>query len=257
MNLEMNFEQTFSLTGHRVLITGATSGLGFAIAKCCLAAGADVIITGRSKKKLNTALDMLPDAKGALLEITDTTSIKDFSAEVEADFGPVSVLVNNAGTTVKKTIREMSVDEFQHVLNVHVTGAFAVTQAFLPQIERNDRGSILFLASMSSFLGIPNVTGYAAAKSAYVGLIRSLATELGPTKTRVNGIAPGWFDTPLFRGATANDPERLAKIMSRIPAMKLGNPENVGWAAVFLASQAAAYTTGHVLTVDGGALHGF
>ena len=116
---------------------------------------------------------------------------------------------------------------------------------------------MLFTASMSSFLGIPFCTGYAASKAAYVGMVRSFATELAPQGVRVNGVAPGWIDTPLFRFATSKDPARLQKIMGRIPMDKVGDPEDIGWAMAYLASDAARYVNGHILVVDGGALHGF
>jgi gluconate 5-dehydrogenase len=110
---------------------------------------------------------------------------------------------------------------------------------------------------MSSFLGIPNVIGYSAAKSAYVGMVRALSTELAPKSIRVNGIAPGWVDTALSRTALSTDPERKAKVIGRIPMGRMGDTEDIGWAAAFLTSQAARYVTGQILAVDGGALHGF
>ena len=252
------FPNVFSLAGHRALVTGGASGLGLAVARCFVAAGADVIIAGRDQEKITAALAELGDkATGERLDVTDVDGADAFAAAVEARHGPVSILLNNAGNTVKKPLDEMSVDEFRSVMDVHVTGAFALSRAFLPQIASTGRGSILFTASMSSFLGIPFVTGYAASKSAHMGLIRSLATELAPRGVRVNGVAPGWIDTPLFRFATSTDPARRQKIMSRIPMDRVGTPEDIGWAMTYLASDAANYVTGHVLVVDGGALHGF
>ena len=133
---------------------------------------------------------------GELLDVTEVDQAEDFAAAVEARHGPVSILVNNAGNTVKKSLAEMTVEDFKSVVDVHVTGAFALSRAFLPQIKNSGRGSMLFTASMSSFLGIPFCTGYAASKAAYVGMVRSFATELAPQGVRVNGVAPGWIDTP-------------------------------------------------------------
>ena len=252
------FPSVFSLDGHRALITGGASGLGFAVARCFVAAGAEVIIAGRDEAKIAAALAELGDgATGERLDVTDVDGADAFAAAVDARHGPVSILLNNAGNTVKKPLDEMSNDEFRSVLDVHVTGAFALSRAFLPQVASSGRGSILFTASMSSFLGIPMVTGYAAAKAAHVGMIRSLATELAPRGVRVNGVAPGWVDTPLFRHATSKDPARLQKIMSRIPMNRVGTTDDIGWAMTYLASDAANYVTGHILVVDGGALHGF
>ena len=123
--------------------------------------------------------------------MADADARRGFAAASAGRAGPVSILVNNAGGTVKKPVAEMRVAEFRGVLDVHVTGAFALTRALLPQLRESGRGSVLFTASMSSFLGIPFVAGYSAAKSAHVGLVRSLATELAPDGMRVNGVRAG------------------------------------------------------------------
>lgn len=254
----MEFSNVFGLAGHRAIITGGGSGLGLAIARCFAAAGSEVIVAGRDEAQLREAAkDIGPLARARKCDVTDTEAAPAFAAAVEKDCGPVSIVVNNAGNTVKKPFGEMTVAEYRQVLDVHVVGAFALTSAFLDQLRRSGRGSVLFTASMSSFLGIPMVTGYSTAKAAYVGMIRSLATELAPQGVRVNGVAPGWIDTPLFRLATANDPARLAKIMGRIPMQRVGEPEDIGWAMTYLASDAARYVTGHITVVDGGAVHGF
>ncbi len=254
----MEFPQAFSLAGHRALITGGGSGLGLAIARCFAAAGSEVIVVGRDMAALEkAAAELGARACAKHYDVTETESAAAFAADVEKSCGPVSIVVNNAGNTVKKPFGEMTVAEYRQVLDVHVVGAFALTSAFLGQLRQSGRGSVLFTASMSSFLGIPMVTGYATAKSAYVGMIRSLATELAPKGVRVNGVAPGWIDTPLFRFATSNDPARLDKIMGRIPMKRVGEPEDIGWAMTYLASDAARYVTGHITVVDGGAVHGF
>jgi gluconate 5-dehydrogenase len=252
------FPNAFSLSGHRILLTGGSGGIGEGIARCFLAAGAELVVSGRNEAKLAALRDRLGGAIGVIAhDVTDTGGAEAFAARTAADFGPVSILVNNAGSTIKKPVAEMSVADFELVLTTHVTAAFALSRAFLPQIAAHGSGSILFTASMASFLGIPLIAGYAAAKSAYVGLVRSLSTELTPQGIRVNGVAPGWVDTELFRGATATDPQRLAKIMGHIPMGELGRPDDVGWAMVYLASPAARYVSGHILPVDGGALHAF
>ncbi len=248
----------FSLGGHRALVTGGGSGLGLGIARCFVASGAEVVITGRSRERLDAAIAELGAKVRALpFDVTAVEEAEAFASRVRELAGPISVLVNNAGGTVKKPVAEMSVAEFRSVLDVHVTAAFALTRAFLPQLRTGGRGSVLFTASMSSFLGIPFVAGYSAAKSAHVGLVRALATELAPDAIRVNGVAPGWIDTALFRAATGNDPARRAKIMGRIPMGRVGTEADIGWAMTYLASDAASYVTGHVLVVDGGAVHGF
>ncbi|MDE1996457.1 MAG: SDR family oxidoreductase [Rhizobiaceae bacterium] len=253
----MSIEDIFGLDGQHALVTGGGSGLGLAIAKCFVQAGAKVTITGTNADKLEKARDALgPAASHSVFDVTNAEAAEAFARDIEQKFGRVSILVNNAGNTVKKPLGDMSVEDFNAVMNVHVGGAFAMSRAFLPQI-REAGGSILFTASMSSFLGVPNVIGYSAAKSAYVGMVRALATELAPSGVRVNGVAPGWIDTALLRQATAADPERARKINSRIPMGRFGEGADIGWAMTYLASRAAAYVTGHILVVDGGALHGF
>ena len=244
----------FSLKGHRALVTGGGSGLGLGIARCFIAAGAEVIVTGRTAERLDAAVAELGSHATAMpFDVAGADAAEAFAATV----GPVSILVNNAGGTVKKPVGAMEVDEFRSVLDVHVTGAFALTRALLPQLRESKRGSVLFTASMSSFLGIPFVAGYSAAKAAHIGLVRALATELASDGIRVNAVAPGWIDTALYRQATGQDPARREKIMGRIPMKRVGTEADIGWAMTYLASPAAGYVTGHVLVVDGGALHGF
>jgi gluconate 5-dehydrogenase len=247
----------FGLAGQHALVTGGGSGLGLAIAECFVAAGARVTLVGTNAGKLETAAAGLGDsARTAVFDVTRLADAERFAAETAERHGAVSILVNNAGTTRKKALAEMLPEDFTAVMDVHVGGAFALTRAFLPQIEAN-RGSVLFTASMSSFLGIPHVIGYSAAKSAYVGMVRALSTELAPKGIRVNGVAPGWIDTELFRSATAKDPARRAKIESRIPMQRFGSGADIGWAMTYLASKAAGYVSGQILAVDGGALYAF
>jgi len=247
----------FGLSGHHALITGGGSGIGLAAARCMREAGAAVTIVGSDAAKLSRAKAELGDVSAMAFDVTAVDTAEDFAARVADAHGPVSILVNNAGNTVKKPVDAMTPADFQSVLDVHVSGAFALTRAFLPQIAAHCAGSVLFTASMASFLGIPEIAGYSAAKAALVGLTRSLATELAPRGVRVNAVAPGWIDTPLFRSASAKDPARVDRINRRIPMGRFGTPEEIGLAMVYLASPAAAYVTGQVLAVDGGALHAF
>jgi len=247
-----------SLEGETALITGGATGLGFGIAHAFATAGAKVILMGRREELLRQACARLG---GAAQHITgDVTDHEAAGPIIEAlqqrnDF--ISILVNNAGNHLKKPAAETSEREFQSVLNTHVVGAFAFTRRLIPAMTERRRGSILFLASMASLMGLPLVTAYSAAKSAYLGLVRSLACELGPHGVRVNAIAPGWIETPMLERALQGDPARARRIRERTPLGGFGSPEDIGWAAVYLCSPAARFVTGAVLPVDGGASIGF
>lgn len=254
----MSDTSIFSLTNKKALITGAGSGLGYAMAKCMITSGAQVIIADMNADAAKKAADDLgPNASWTQFNVTDTDETELWVGDLLQQHKHIDILVNNAGNHCKKPIEEMSVKEFESVLDVHVVGAFALTRALVPHMKQLGNASVLFTASMTSFLGQPYVTGYAAAKSAYLGLIRGLATELSGAGIRVNGIAPGWIDTPMLRKAIEGDDERKNKILGRTPMKKFGKPEDIGWAATYLASDAAGFVSGHVLIVDGGALIGF
>jgi gluconate 5-dehydrogenase len=165
--------------------------------------------------------------------------------------------VNNAGNSLKKPAVETTAAEFELVMRTHVLGSHALTAAAAKGMIKQRRGSILFTASMASLFGIPLVIAYAAAKSAYVGMVKCYATELSPHGIRVNAIAPGWIDSAMSRKAFAGDPARRERILARTPMARLGEPDDVGWAAVYLSSDAARFVTGVILPVDGGASVGF
>jgi gluconate 5-dehydrogenase len=192
--------------------------------------------------------------------VCDVTRFKDATkvvAKAEALFGPISILVNNAGIHLKKPALETGDAEFLGVLKTHVLGSHALTRAVLPGMLRRRHGSILFVASMASLFGIPNVFAYSAAKSAYMGMVRALATEVSPTGVRVNAIAPGWIETDMSRRAMDGDPARKRRILARTPLGRFGEPDDIGAAAVYLCSPAAKFVTGAVLPVDGGVSIGF
>jgi gluconate 5-dehydrogenase len=257
-NSTLALQHAFGLAGRHALVTGGGSGLGLAIAKALAAAGANVTIAGRRMELLDkAAAEIGHGAHGMGLDLRDMASLKGFATEVEATYGPVDVLVNNAGNTVKKPFEEQTVEDLDQVLDVHVRGALELTRHIIPGQVARGGGSVQFIASMTSFIGQPYVIGYTAAKSALTGVVRGLSAEYAGRNVRVNAIAPGWIDTPMFRAATSNDKARYDKIMGRIQMGRVGTPDDIGWASVFLASSAAAYVTGQTLVVDGGALVGF
>jgi gluconate 5-dehydrogenase len=190
-------------------------------------------------------------------DVTDLPSIPDLVREVEDRFGPLDTLVNNAGNHLKKPAVETSDAELASVIAVHLSGAFALSRECGRRMTARRRGSIVMIVSMAALFGIPQVSAYTAAKGALVGLTRALATEFSPLGVRVNAIAPGWIDTAMTRQAHQNDPARRARILERTPMGRLGEPADVGYAAVYLCSPAARFITGAVVPVDGGASIGF
>lgn len=243
---------------HLVLITGGGTGLGFAMAKCFIAAGARVVITGRRGDVLREACEKLGEnAYARVFDVTQTTQAKPFIQTLEAELGPVDVLINNAGRHCKKPVLDVTQEDLHGVLDVHLLGAYALTQAVLPGMLSRKTGSILFVSSMSAYLGMTQVTAYSAAKSAVLGLVKTISGEVAQQGVRVNAIAPGFIDTPMFRQATSADLPRQQKILGHTPMACYGDPMDVGWAAVYLASPAARFVTGVCLPVDGGCSIGF
>lgn len=248
----------FNLDGQIALITGGGTGLGLGMAKCFLAAGAKVILVGRRKEELEKACASLGENAFALAgDVTKLETIPALVEQAEKIAGPISILVNNAGVHLKKPALETSDAEFASVLQTHVFGAFALSREVGRKMVARKSGCILFTASMASLFGIPLVVAYSAAKSAYAGIVRTLAVELGVHGVRVNAIAPGWIESDMMNKALSGDPARKNKILGRTPLNQFGQADDIGWTAVYLCSPAAKFVTGVMLPVDGGVSIGF
>jgi len=248
----------FDLTGQTALITGGGTGLGLGMARCLVAAGARVVLVGRRQEELSKACKALGKVACALAgDVARLEAAPELVDRAEKLAGPLSILVNNAGVHLKKPALDTTDAEFAGVVQTHLFGAFALTREAGRRLVHRRAGCVLFTASMASFIGIPQVVAYAAAKSAYLGLVRTLATEWGPHGVRVNAIAPGWIHSDMTDKAMRGDPARKAKVLSRTPLARFGDPEDVGWAAVYLCSPAAKFVTGTVLPVDGGLVGSF
>ena len=248
----------FSLKGETALITGGGSGLGLAIATCLTQAGARVVLVGRRADVLEKATRKL--GRAAIFEPHDITRFDEAGEllqRIHKRVGRISILVNNAGIHLKKPAVDTTPAEFNAVLQTHVVAAFSLTRAVLPDMIKRGHGNILFIASMASLFGIPLVTAYSAAKSAYLGMVRSLSTEVSQHGVRVNAIAPGWIESGMMHQALNGDPGRAQKILRRTPMNRFGKAEDIGLAATYLCSPAARFVTGVVLPVDGGVSIGF
>lgn len=254
----MTTTNKFNLTGKKALITGGSRGLGFAIAKAFIGYGAEVIITGRNGEHMNNACKTLGEkCRGLIFDLNDLDRIDAFVSTVEKDYGPIDILVNNAGIHLKKDALEVSNEAYEEVIRINQQAVFALTRACAQKMVKRKKGVILMISSMASQYGIPKVIAYTASKSAVEGMTRGLAVELSPLGIRVNCIAPGFIETDMSSKALNGDKERKERVLSRTPMGKLGTPEDVAHAAVYLSSDAAAYITGIVLPVDGGNAIGF
>jgi gluconate 5-dehydrogenase len=249
----------FDLTEQCALITGGGTGLGFGIARCLADCGARVVLVGRREPELAAAAALI-GARACYVrhDVTEFDKAADLiDAATQTAGCPPDILVNNAGVHLKKPAIDTTTDEFRTVLDTHVLGAHALTRAVLPGMIGRGRGHVLFIASMTSLFGLPQVVAYSAAKSAYLGMVRTLASEVSGHGVRVNAIAPGWIDSEMMRRALAGDPARRDRILGRTPMGTFGQPEDIGWAAAFLSSPAAKFITGVTLPVDGGVSIGF
>ncbi|MDR6803258.1 gluconate 5-dehydrogenase [Dyadobacter sp. BE34] len=248
----------FSLEGKIALVTGGGSGIGFYIAQCLAQAGAQLVITGRREEVLKEALPKLgANARYFVNDVTDLKSLPALIETIEAEVGEIDILVNNAGINMKKHAVEVSDEDFDRVIQTNLHAVFSITRECGKRMVERKRGSILMITSMAALYGIDRVVAYTASKSAVGGMVKALTTEFSPYNVRVNAIAPGFIETPMMLTAMNGDPSRRDKAMDRTPMGTWGKPDDIGWAAVFLSSEAAKFITGVSLPVDGGNSIGF
>ncbi len=247
----------FGLDREIAMVTGGGSGLGLGIAECFLDARARVILVGRREDVLQDACERLPGSSYEVQDIADHDAVPDWIEQVQKEKGPISILVNCAGIHLKKPAVDTTVIEFDQVMQTHLIAAHNLCRCVLPDMLQRRHGNLLFIASMASYFGIPKVVAYSAAKSAYMGMVRTLAVEVSGHGVRVNGIAPGWIETPMLHQSLSNDDARRRRILDRTPMRCFGKPRDIGLAATYLCSPAARFVTGTILAVDGGASIGF
>lgn len=240
------------------IITGGGSGLGFAIAKKFVENNIISIIAGRDEEKLKKAKEQLGELCHAkTCDVANLASIPRFIDEVLKEFGQIDILVNNAGINQKKEFAEVTDEEFQKVITTNLTAVFVMSREAVKDMLKRKAGCIINISSMAAQYGLPKVIAYTASKTAIDGMTRAMAVELSPKGIRVNAIAPGFIYSEMTAKALNSDPERKAKVFGRTPMGIMGQPEDIGNAAMYLASDAAKFVTGVVLPVDGGNSIGF
>lgn len=242
----------FDLSGKTAVVTGARKGIGFAFATALAEAGANIVAASAQQSpeggEIGDAVRALGrDFRGVAVDLGDTSAVREFGEEV----GYADILVNNAGMIRRAPAAEHPTEWWDEVLQINLNAHFHLAQTVGRQMVARGDGRIIFTASLMSFHGGIHIPGYAAAKSGIVGLVNALSNEWAASGVTVNAIAPGYIVTDNTR-AIRDDPEYSRSILDRIPAGRWGTPEDLGGAAVFLASPAAAYVSGAVIPVDGG-----
>jgi 2-deoxy-D-gluconate 3-dehydrogenase len=246
----------FDLTGRVAIVTGGNGGLGLGMARGLARAGAAIAIAARDEAKGQKAVEELK-AIGIRcgfypLQVSSRASCQAMVDRVVGDFGRCDILINNAGTTVRKRPELISEDEWRSVLDVNLGGALFCAQAVYPHMKAAGRGKIVNIGSMYSVFGAPIVAPYAASKGGLVALTRSLAAAWAADNIQVNAILPGWINTDLTKSAREQIEGLNESVLSRTPAGRWGEPDDLAGAAVFLCSAASDFVTAAVLPVDGG-----
>ena len=251
----MAISNLFSLEGQVALVTGASRGIGKGIAVGLAGAGANLALVARSRSKLIEAQQEI-QAIGVQAEIfpcdlSKTGGISELVAAVSASYGRIDILVNNAGTTHRDDAVDFPEERWDDVVKVNLKSVWLLSQQVGRGMIQRGSGKIINIASLLSFSGGIRASAYAASKGGVAQLTKALANEWASKGVNVNAIAPGYIKTDMA-SALLNDPVRAAELMNRIPAGQFGTPDDIAGAAVFLASEAASYIHGHILTVDGG-----
>ncbi|MEP1961948.1 SDR family oxidoreductase [Tateyamaria sp.] len=245
----------FDLSGKRALITGSSQGIGFALARGMAAAGAEIVLNGRDTEKLTSAAKVLSD-EGATVhtlpfDATDHTKVRAAVDTFEADVGAIDILVNNAGMQHRAPLEEFPADAFERLLQTNIASVFHVGQACANHMIKRGAGKIVNICSVQTALARPGIAPYTATKGAVANLTKGMATDWAKHGLQCNGLAPGYFDTPLNK-ALVDDPEFTTWLSKRTPAGRWGNVEELVGTCIFLSSAASSFINGTTVFVDGG-----
>ncbi|MGE0882803.1 MAG: SDR family NAD(P)-dependent oxidoreductase [Blastocatellales bacterium] len=246
----------FDLSNRVAIVTGGNGGIGLGMARGLANAGAAVIVTGRNAEKNSAAVAEL-EALGAKaiaveVEITSEASCRAMIGAAVEGFGRLDILINNAGTNIRKPPQDYSMAEWHTVLETNLTSAFVCSQAAYPEMKRAGGGKIINIGSMMSIFGASFATPYAASKGGIVQMTKALATAWAKDNIQVNAVLPGWIDTELTRGARRDVPGLHERVLERTPAGRWGDTKDFAGIAVFLSGPASDFITGTAIPVDGG-----
>ncbi|NLP34844.1 MAG: gluconate 5-dehydrogenase [Clostridiales bacterium] len=250
--------KSFSLEGKIALVTGASYGIGFAIASAYAQAGATICFNDLNQELVDKGLQAYEElgikAHGYVCDVTDEEKIQELVAKIEQEIGVIDILVNNAGIIKRIPMTEMSAEDFRKVIDVDLNAPFIVAKAVIPGMIKKGHGKIINICSMMSELGRETVSAYAAAKGGLKMLTKNIASEYGGHNIQCNGIGPGYIATP--QTAPLREPGNPFNdfIISKTPAARWGTTEDLMGPAIFLASDASDFVNGHILYVDGGIL---
>lgn len=250
--------ESFRLDGKVALVTGASYGIGFAIASGFAKAGATIVFNDINQELVDKGLKSYEEAGikayGYVCDVTDEDAAAAFIAKVEEEVGVVDILVNNAGIIKRIPMLEMSAKDFRQVIDIDLNGPFIMSKAVIPSMIKKGHGKIINICSMMSELGRETVSAYAAAKGGLKMLTKNIASEYGEYNIQCNGIGPGYIETPQTAPLRTEGHPFNNFIISKTPAARWGTPNDLMGPAVFLASEASNFVNGHILYVDGGIL---
>ncbi len=250
-------DKIFRLDGRLALITGSSTGIGLALARSLGQAGASLVLNGRNQAKLEAAAQALRGegftVHAVPFDVVDAAAVESAVQSIESGIGAIDILINNAGLTRRMPLQDFPIETWNQIMRTNVDGVFITGQAVARRMIERKRGKIINICSVQSELARPGTAPYMASKGAVKNLTKGMAVDWAPHGLNVNGIGPGYFKTELTE-KLVNDPEFNDWLIKRTPARRWGEVEELGGAAVFLASEASRFVNGHVLYVDGGVL---